>query len=162
MLWVKAMHIIFLVTWFAGLFYLPRLFVYHADVRDDTSHARFLVMERKLFAIMTIGAVFTAASGSWLLIDYAWAAYRHSGWLITKLVLVGGLLVYHLYCLIVIRRFRAQRNTRSHVYYRWINEIPALLLIAIVLLAVVKPILRQPRRNRVTITGRLPYRGIHT
>ena len=127
------------MTWFAGLFYLPRLFVYHADARDEISHARFLVMERKLFAIMTIGAAFTAVFGIWLLVDYAWEAYRHMGWLITKLVLVALLIAYHLYCLGVIRRFREQQNLHSHVYYRWINEIPALLLIAIVLLAVVKP-----------------------
>jgi putative membrane protein len=139
MLWIKALHIIFMVTWFAGLFYLPRLFVYHADSTDEISHARFLVMERKLFAIMTIGAVLTAVFGTWLLIDYAWAAYRNSGWLTAKLVLVGGLIVFHLYCGRLMREFRNGTATHSHVFYRWINEIPALLLIAIVLLAVVKP-----------------------
>ena len=139
MLWIKALHIIFMVTWFAGLFYLPRLFVYHADSTDEVSHARFLIMERKLFAIMTIGAVLTAVFGTWLLIEYAWAAYGNSGWLITKLVLVGGLIVYHLYCSRLMRGFRNGTATHSHVFYRWINEIPALLLIAIVLLAVVKP-----------------------
>ena len=139
MLWIKALHVIFLVTWFAGLFYLPRLFVYHADARDETSHARFLVMERKLFAIMTIGAVLTAIFGVWLLIDYAWLAYQHTGWLITKLVLVILLIAYHVSCAYVIRAFREERNRHSHVYYRWYNEVPAFLLIAIVLLAVVKP-----------------------
>ena len=99
MLWVKGLHVIFMVTWFAGLFYLPRLFVYHADARDEISHARFLVMERKLFAIMTIGAVITALFGIWMLADYAWSAYRSSGWLHAKLALVGGLIVFHLYCL---------------------------------------------------------------
>lgn len=139
MLWIKALHIIFMVTWFAGLFYLPRLFVYHADSSDDVSHARFLVMERKLFAIMTIGAVLTAVFGIWLLTDYAWAAYQDTGWLISKLVLVGGLIVFHIYCHRLMREFRERTATHSHVFYRWINEIPALLLIAIVLLAVVKP-----------------------
>ena len=139
MIWIKALHIIFMVTWFAGLFYLPRLFVYHADCHDDPGHTRFLVMERKLFAIMTIGAVITTIFGVWLLADYAWAAYRDSGWLITKLVLVGGLIVYHAYCWTIVRDFRAGTAQHSHVFYRWINEIPALLLIAIVLLAVAKP-----------------------
>jgi putative membrane protein len=139
MLWIKALHIIFLVTWFAGLFYLPRLFVYHADCGDEISNQRFLVMERKLFIIMTIGAVLTAIFGIWLLADYAWEAYQHTGWLITKLVLVGLLIAYHIACAFVIRDFRAGHNRHSHVYYRWFNEIPSLLLFAIVLLAVVKP-----------------------
>lgn len=139
MLWVKGLHIIFMVTWFAGLFYLPRLFVYHADAKDGISHDRFLVMERKLFAIMTIGAVLTAVFGIWMLGDYAWTAYRSSGWLHVKLALVGALIAYHLYCLHIVREFRAGTARHSHVFYRWINEIPALLLIAIVLLAVVKP-----------------------
>ena len=139
MLWVKGLHVIFMVTWFAGLFYLPRLFVYHADARDEISHARFLVMERKLFGIMTIGAVLTAVFGVWMLADYAWSAYRASGWLPAKLVLVAGLILYHLYCLKIMRGFRAGTAQHSHIFYRWINEIPALLLVAIVLLAVVKP-----------------------
>lgn len=139
MLWIKALHIIFLVTWFAGLFYLPRLFVYHADCKDETGHQRFLVMERKLFAIMTIGAVLTAVFGTWLLIAYAWDTYAQSSWLVTKLVLVGLLIAYHVYCLRIMRDFREGTNRRSHVYYRWFNEVPALLLMAIVLLAVVKP-----------------------
>jgi putative membrane protein len=139
MLWIKALHIIFMVTWFAGLFYLPRLYVYHADSTDETSHTRFLVMERKLFAIMTIGAVLTAVFGIWLLSAYAWAAYGNSGWLIAKLLLVAGLIIFHLYCGRLMREFRNGTARHSHVFYRWINEIPALLLIAIVLLAVVKP-----------------------
>jgi putative membrane protein len=139
MLWIKALHIIFMVTWFAGLFYLPRLFVYHADATDETSHVRFLVMERKLFIIMTIGAVLTAVFGIWMLVDYAWASWHASGWLQLKLVLVGTLVLYHLYCLVIMRELRARRARHSAVFYRWINEIPALLLIAIVLLVVVKP-----------------------
>lgn len=140
MLWIKALHIIFMVTWFAGLFYLPRLFVYHADCHDEPGHARFLVMERKLFAIMTIGAVLAAVFGFWLLGDYAWAAYKGSLWLHLKLLLVAGLVAYHVYCGVLVKKFRQGTAKHSHVFYRWINEIPALLLIAIVLLAVVKPL----------------------
>jgi len=139
MLWIKALHIIFMVTWFAGLFYLPRLFVYHADCRDEISHARFLIMERKLFAIMTIGAVLTAVFGVWMLAGYAWVAYRELLWLDLKLVLVAILIGFHIYCGVLVREFRNGSARHSHVFYRWINEIPALLLIAIVLLAVVKP-----------------------
>ncbi len=139
MLWLKALHIIFMVTWFAGLFYLPRLFVYHADAKDPESHDRFLVMELKLFAIMTIGAVLTAIFGVWMLADYAWAAWSGSGWLHTKLALIVALVIFHLYCLVIMREFRAGTARHSHVFYRWINEIPSLLLIAIVLLTVVKP-----------------------
>ena len=139
MLWVKALHVIFMVTWFAGLFYLPRLFVYHAETRDETSHERFLVMEHKLFAIMTIGAVLTAIFGFWMLGSYAWSAFSDSGWLTVKLVLVALLVAYHLACLKIMRAFRENTNRHGHVYYRWFNEVPALLLIAIILLAVVKP-----------------------
>lgn len=140
MLWVKAWHIIFMVTWFAGLFYLPRLYVYHAMAEDEPSRERFKIMERKLyFGIMTPGAVITIALGLWLLGDYAWAAYKSSGWLHTKLVLVGVLIAYHLHCGKLLLDFRHDRNTRSHVYYRWYNEFPVLILIAVVLLAVVKP-----------------------
>jgi putative membrane protein len=139
MLWVKALHIIFLVTWFAGLFYLPRLFVYHAVTEDEISHTRFLVMERKLYIIMTIGAVLTVVFGVWMLAAYAWTAYRDTGWLIIKLLLVAGLIAYHLYCWKLVREFRAGTASHSHVFYRWVNEVPALMLIAIVILVVVKP-----------------------
>jgi putative membrane protein len=139
MLWIKALHIIFMVTWFAGLFYLPRLFVYHAECRDEAGHARFLIMERKLFIIMTIGAVLTAVFGIALLIINNWISNLATGWLATKLLLVAVLIGYHVYCGHIMREFRAGTARHSHVYYRWINEIPALLLIAIVLLAVVRP-----------------------
>jgi len=139
MLWIKGLHVVFMVTWFAGLFYLPRLYVYHAGVTDDISHQRFLIMERKLYAIMSIGAVLTAVFGIWMLADYAWAAWHDSGWLVSKLVLVMLLVAYHLYCLKIVRAFRAGTARHGHVFYRWINEVPALLLIGIVLLAVAKP-----------------------
>ena len=140
MLWIKAVHIIFMVTWFAGLFYLPRLFVYHAMSDDAVSHERFKIMERKLFyGIMTPGVVITIALGVWMLIDYAWAAYAHTLWLHIKLALVALLIGYHIYCGQLLQDFKQDRNRHSHVFYRWLNEAPVLVLIAVVLLAVVKP-----------------------
>ena len=137
MLWVKAFHIIFMVTWFAGLFYLPRLFVYHADCRDDIGHQRFLVMERKLYAIMTLGGALATFFGVWLLLKWHWPISEL--WLQVKLVLVAALIAYHLYCGRLVKRFRAGDNRYSGVFYRWFNEFPALILIAVVLLAVLRP-----------------------
>ena len=136
MLWVKAFHIIFMVTWFAGLFYLPRLFVYHAMASDPASVERFKIMERKLFyGIMTPGAVLTIAFGLWL-----WLGYGASGaWLNVKIALVLVLVAYHVYCGKLVQDFKHDRNQRGHVFYRWLNEFPVVLLIAIVVLAVVKP-----------------------
>lgn len=140
MLWVKAFHIIFMVSWFAGLFYLPRLFVYHALCDDAPGQARFVIMERKLFWFITPWAVLTVFFGLWLLWDYAWAAYSHTIWLHAKLLLVALLIAYHIYCGKFMLDFRYGRNRRSHVFYRWLNEAPVLLLFAIVVLAVVKPL----------------------
>ncbi len=137
--WIKAWHVIFMVTWFAGLFYLPRLFVYHAACDDAPGHERFKVMERKLFIIMTIGAIGTAIFGVWMLIGYAWEAFRASGWLHVKMALVVGLIAYHIYCWKLVRDFKMDRNAHGHVFYRWVNEVPALLLVAVILLVVVKP-----------------------
>lgn len=140
MVWVKAFHIVFMVTWFAGLFYLPRLFVYHSMCRDQPGNERFKVMERKLyFGIMTPGAALTIALGLWMLIDYGWRSYSHSGWLHAKLFLVVLLVIYHGYCGKFVKDFKHDRNTRGHVFFRWFNEVPVLFLIAIVILAVVKP-----------------------
>ena len=140
MLWIKATHIIFMVTWFAGLFYLPRLFVYHAMSDDAISNERFKIMERKLYyGIMTPGALITIALGCWLLYDYAWAANAHLWWLHIKLALVAPLIGYHVYCGQLVLDFKHDRNRHSHVFYRWLNEAPVLILIAVVLLAVVKP-----------------------
>jgi len=140
MLWVKAFHIISMVTWFAGLFYLPRLFVYHADSSDAISNERFKIMERKLFkGIMTPSAVITVALGAWMLADYAWAAYIDSLWMQLKLVSVLVLIGYHVYCGKLVNDFKFDRNTRSHVWYRWFNEFPVLLLVAVVIFVVVRP-----------------------
>jgi putative membrane protein len=136
MLWIKSFHLIFLVAWFAGLFYLPRLFVYHAMAEDSASRERFKVMERKLYyGIMAPGAVLTIAFGLWL-----WLGYGVSGgWLHAKLALVAVLVAYHLWCGKLIGDFKRDRNTRSHVWYRWFNEFPTVILVAVVILTVVKP-----------------------
>lgn len=139
MLWLKALHIVFMVTWFAGLFYLPRLFVYHAMSEDAATRAQFVVMERKLYRFITPLMWLTVGFGLWLLYDYAWAAYSSQGWLYAKLLLVSMLLGYHFYCGKLWRDFRDERATRSHVFYRWFNEFPVLLLFTTVILAVVKP-----------------------
>ena len=140
MLWLKALHLIFMVTWFAGLFYLPRLFVYHAMSEDPISNQQFKIMERKLFfGIMTPGMILTLVFGIWMLTDYAWAMYSSSGWLHAKLTLVLLLLVYHVFCGKWLLDFKHDRNTKTHVFYRWVNEIPVLFLGAIVILAVIKP-----------------------
>ena len=137
MLWIKSLHIIFMVTWFAGLFYLPRLFVYHAMSDDAPSIERFKIMERKLYyGIMTPGAILTILFGLWL-----WLGYGISGgWLHTKLALVIVLIVYHVNCGKLLADFKYDRNRHGHVYYRWFNEIPVIILIAVVVLVVVKPI----------------------
>jgi len=137
MLWVKAFHIIFMVTWFAGLFYLPRLFVYHALCEEEAGKARFKVMERKLYyGIMAPGAVLTIAFGVWLWLGWFRGA---GGWFHAKIALVALLVGYHVYCGRLLAHFREGRNTKSHVWYRWFNEVPVAMLIGIVALVVVKP-----------------------
>jgi putative membrane protein len=136
MLWVKSLHIIFMVTWFAGLFYLPRLFVYHALSDDRASQERFKVMERKLYyGIMAPGAVLTIVSGLWLWLGYGFSG----GWLHAKLALVAVLVAYHLWCGKLLIDFKHDRNGKSHVWFRWFNEFPVLILFAAVILVVVKP-----------------------
>jgi len=137
MLWIKSFHIIFMVAWYAGLFYLPRLFVYHAMTQDSVSIERFKVMERRLyFGIMMPSMVLTAVFGVWLWLGYGFSG----GWLEAKLALVLILLALHFYLGRLITDFKHDRNRHGHVFYRWLNEIPALpLLILIVILAVVKP-----------------------
>jgi putative membrane protein len=139
-MWLKAFHLIFMVTWFAGLFYLPRLFVYHSMAADAVSIERFKIMERKLFwGIMTPAMVLTLVFGVWMLLDYAWNLYGDSGWLRAKLGLILLLVGYHGLCWRWLNDFAADRNRRSHLFYRWVNEVPVLFLFAIVLLATLKP-----------------------
>ena len=136
MLWIKSFHIVFMVAWFAGLFYLPRLFVYHAQATDAASIERFKVMERKLYrGIMTPCMIVTIGLGMWML-----AAYDFSGkWMQAKLVLVFLLLLHHFWLGYLVGAFARGENRHGHVFYRWINELPLPLLIGIVILVVVKP-----------------------
>lgn len=138
MLWIKAFHIIFMVTWFAGLFYLPRLFVYHAMANDLATQAQFKIMERKLYiGIMTPGGVLTILFGLWLWLGYGIGAGKV--WLAAKFILVAVLIVYHLWCGHLVKRFRDDANSHGHVFYRWFNEFPVLILVGAVLLVVFKP-----------------------
>jgi protoporphyrinogen IX oxidase len=137
MLWIKALHVVAMVTWFAGLFYLPRLFVYHAGADDRVSHERFVIMERRLFIIMTIGAALTVIFGLALIISNP--AYLIMNWLRLKLVLVAVLVGYHVYCYRLTAAFREGRTSHSGKWFRGFNEVPSILLLGIVLLAVAKP-----------------------
>ena len=136
MLWVKALHIVFVIAWFAGLFYLPRLFVYHAQAEDSVSKERFKVMERKLYrGIMAPAMGLTILSGAWM-----WLGFGVGGnWLYAKLVFVAALIAYHEWLGALMRAFARDANRHSHVFYRWLNEAPLLLLIPVVVLVVVKP-----------------------
>jgi putative membrane protein len=136
-LWLKGLHVVFMVTWFAGLFYLPRLFIYHTTATDSASRDRFTVMEVRLFAIMTIGAIVTAVMGAWLLLINP--GLLDMGWFRTKLALLAGLFAYHYRCYAWITRLRTASPTQDTQWLRWFNEIPTVFLIAIILLAVVKP-----------------------
>ncbi len=140
MLWVKAFHVIFVVTWFAALFYLPRLFVYHAMAEDEIGNKRFQIMERKLYyGIMMPSMILTVISGSWMLWDYAWTIYSNMVWLHAKLGLVAILIGYHFYCGKLLKDFKEDSNMYGHVFYRWFNEFPVLILISVVILVIVKP-----------------------
>jgi putative membrane protein len=137
MLWVKSLHLIFMVTWFAGLFYLPRLFVYHAQATDPVSIERFKLMERRLYrGIMTPGAVLTIAFGVWLWLGWFRGS---SSWLHAKIALVALLVGYHVWCARLLADFAVDRNTKSQVWLRWFNEFPTLILVATVFLVVFKP-----------------------
>lgn len=135
--WIKAWHVIFMVTWFAGLFYLPRLFVYHAATTDSAGIERFRVMERRLFAIMTIGACLTLLFGLWLLA--AIPGLLDAGWMRAKLALVALLVAYHAWTWRLMRELAAGASRHSPRWFRWFNELPSLLLIGIVLLVIVRP-----------------------
>jgi putative membrane protein len=136
MLWVKVVHIVFVISWFAGLFYLPRLFVYHAQSEDTVSRERFKVMERKLYrGIMTPAMVFTLVTGVWMWLGFGVGG----GWLYAKIACVVSLVAYHEWLGVLLRAFARDENRHSHVFYRWVNEAPLVLLVAIVILVVVKP-----------------------
>ena len=136
MLWLKAFHILFVVSWFAGLFYLPRIFVNHAMAEEPAVRERLKLMERKLYKFVTPIGALAVITGLWL-----WFGYGFSGgWLHVKTALVAGLVGYHLYCGHMVNEFAADRNTRSHVWFRFFNEVPVLVLLAVVILVVVKPI----------------------
>jgi len=137
MLWLKALHVVFVVTWFAGLFYLPRLYVYHSVTTDAPGLARFVVMERRLFFLMSVGALLAVLFG--LAMILASPAYLTQDWLRLKLLLVALLVGYHFWCYRLMLALRRGANPHSQRWYRWFNEVPSLLLIAIVILAVVKP-----------------------
>lgn len=137
MLWIKALHIVFVVAWFAGLLYLPRLFVYHAETVDSDGAGRFCLMERRLFAITSIGMLGALGFGLWLVVlNPGWMS---GGWLHAKLTLVAMLVAFHHWMILPMRAFRNQKNQKSARFYRWMNEVPAVLLVAIVILVVVKP-----------------------
>lgn len=136
-LWLKGLHVVFMVTWFAGLFYLPRLFIYHTQASDSANRDRFAVMEIRLFVIMTIGAVITAILGAWLFIINP--GLLQMGWFQVKLALLAGLIAFHYRCYVRIKTLRTAVPSEDTQWLRWFNEIPTIFLIAIVLLAVVKP-----------------------
>lgn len=138
-MWLKSLHIFFMVAWFAGLFYLPRIFVNHAMTDDQAISNQFKLMERKLYRFITPWMILTIVFGVWMLYDYAWAAYGSMLWLHIKLKLVAGLILYHFWCGQIIKTFAKDKNTRSHIWYRWFNEIPVFFLLAIILLAGLKP-----------------------
>lgn len=140
MLWVKSLHIIFMVTWFAGLFYLPRLFVYHAmsDANNTAQMNTFKVMERKLLAMTHMGAVLTLFFGTTLLVVWL-PGLAALAWMKIKLALVLCLMVYHGYCTILVKQFAKDKNTRSHTWFRWFNEVPVIFLSAVVVMVVVRP-----------------------
>jgi len=137
MLWIKAFHIVMVVSWFAGLFYLPRIFVNHAMAEEQAVRERLKLMERKLYRFVTPIGALAVISGLWL-----WLGYREifsGGWLHVKTTLVAGLIAYHLYCGHLVKLFAEDRNTRDHVWFRFFNEVPVLVLIAVVILVTVKP-----------------------
>jgi putative membrane protein len=137
-LWLKAFHIIFMVTWFAGLFYLPRLFVYHAMAEDAATREHLKLMERKLYRFVTPLMWLMLGFGLWLIYLNGWNWFTLQSWLQIKLVLVAILIGYHFYCGKIVNVLRDDRNIKTHVFYRWLNEIPVLFLFAIVILAVIK------------------------
>lgn len=139
LLWIKAFHIISVITWFAGIFYLPRLFVYHAMAEDEVGKERFKVMERKLYrGIMTPSMLIAIGLGIWMAVEN-WAYYKTAGWFHAKMLLVIFLIGYNHMCGYYLKVFAKDANTRSHTFYRWFNEAPVVLLLGIVILVIVRP-----------------------
>jgi len=135
---LKALHIIAMVCWFAGLFYLPRLFVYHAQTHDLSSYEKFCIMERRLYRyIMNPAMMVTIILGLWML--YLLPGWLKQGWLHLKLTLVFILLIYHVICGVFVKRFAKNKNTKDHVFLRFFNEFPTIILITVVIMAVIKP-----------------------
>ena len=139
MIWIKALHLIFMIAWFAGLFYLPRLFVNHALAEEEVLRQRLNLREIKLYRFITPWMVLTLIFGGWLMFDYAWQAYADVLWLKIKLVLVITLVGYHFYCGKIIKDLASNSNHRGHIWFRWFNEFPGIILVVVVILAVVKP-----------------------
>lgn len=139
LLWLKALHIFFMIAWMAGLFYLPRIFVYHAGTQDQQTRETFKVMERRLWFFVTPFAVLTLVFGVWMMVEYGYAWFAASKWMHTKILLLVAIYAYHFYLYKLMRDFAADRNFRSPRFYRILNEAPVLVLLAIVMLAVIKP-----------------------
>jgi putative membrane protein len=139
MLWIKALHIVFIAAWFAGLFYLPRIFVNLAMETQPNATERLLLMARKLYRFMTILAIPAIILGIWLWIGYGIGRGPGNGWMHAKLAIVVLLIGYHHACGSILRKFEQARNKRSHTWYRWFNEVPVVLMLAVVILVVVKP-----------------------
>jgi putative membrane protein len=141
MMLLKTLHIIFMTAWFAGLFYLPRLFVYHSMAKDKISIDRFLIMERKLlYGIMTPSAILAIVFGYFLTASY-FPEYLKQGWLILKIILVFVLCCYHLWCYFIYKKFLNEKNKHTHIWFRWFNEFPVIMLVLIVYLVIYKPII---------------------
>ncbi len=138
MLWIKSFHIIFMVTWFAGLFYLPRLFVYHSQKPGKETVALFKIMERRLLMMTHIGGVLTVIFGVWVLM-LNWEGYMSQGWMHFKLLFVAALIGYHFWCYKLVQTFKADQNRRDEKWYRWFNEAPSVLLMLVVIMVVVRP-----------------------
>ena len=137
-LWIKSFHIIFMVSWFAGIFYLPRLFVYHAMAEEQATREHLKVMERKLYRFMSLFAVLSIIFGA-CLVSYNWDYYWQSTWFMIKLMLVASLVIYHLVCGHYVKQLQQENSQHSHVFFRWFNELPVFVLFAVVILVVVKP-----------------------
>lgn len=138
-LWLKALHIFFMIAWMAGIFYLPRLFVYHADAKDQATKDTFKIMERRLWFFVTPFALLTLVFGLWIMMLYGMDWFRASKWIHIKITLLLAVYAYHFYLYKLVKDFAADKNTRSAKFYRILNEAPVLVLLGIVVLAVVKP-----------------------